>query len=264
MERHDADAGGLPGREAGRSLVRKLAGLMTLILVALLLAACGSDDDNGDATEEATTVADIATEATTEEATETEAVETETTEATEETLGGVTESSPVAAGTGGMASPAASGLPATPAGAPAASPVAIAATPAAATPATDAAIAPVAATDAGAEASPAAADVVLTGRVELPGAPNEAWVMTNEGCVGLGANTSLKPGQQLVVRDAEGAIVGVTMLAASDETDACSWDFSVTVPNSPFYEVSVPMAIEHVFTQEDVEQSDGELVIPAA
>ena len=88
--------------------------------------------------------------------------------------------------------------------------------------------------------------------------------MTGEGCVGLGANADLRPGQQLVVRDATGAIVGVTMLAASDETDACSWDFSVTVPDSPFYAVSIPMAVEHVFTRADVEQSDGELVVPAA
>lgn len=241
--------------------MRKLAGVMTLILVALLLAACGSDDDNGDATEEATTVADIATEESTEEV-----AETETVEATEDLANDVAVSSPAATGPGGMASPAASGAPATPASAAAASPAAMVATPADATPATDAAIAPVAASgddDAADEATPAAADVSLTGRVELPGAPNEAWVMTSEGCVGLGANTSLKPGQQLVVRDAEGAIVGVTMLAASDETDACAWDFSVTVPDSTFYEVSVPMAVEHVFTREDVEQSGGELIIPA-
>lgn len=243
--------------------MRKLAGLMTLILVALLLAACGSDDDNGEATEAATTVADIATEEATEAATETEAAETETVEATEAIVDEMTESSPAAADTVGIASPVASGLVATPAGV-AASPVAVVATPAAATPATDAAIAPVTAPGDDAEATPVATEISLTGRIELPGAANEAWVMTSEGCVGLGANTSLKPGQQLVVRDAEGTIVGVTMLAASDETDACSWDFSVTVPDSPFYEVSVPMAVEHVFTRADIEQSDGELIIPAA
>ena len=248
-----------PDARVGRALVRKLAGLMTLILVALLLAACGSDDDSGDATEEATTVADIATEVTTEEA-----IETETVEATVEIVDDVAESSPAATGSGGMASPVATGLPGTPAGALAASPVAITASPIAATPATDAAIVPVAASDTDAAGTPAASEVALTGRVELSGAPTEAWVMTGEGCVGLGTHTDLKPGQQLVVRDAEGAIVGVTMLAASDETDACSWDFSVTVPESPFYEVSIPMAVEHVFTRAEVEQSGGELIIPAA
>lgn len=254
-----------PPAKVGRAQVRKLAGLMMLILMALLLAACGSDDDNGDATEEATTVADIATEATTEEATETETVE-----ATEEIVEEVVESSPAAVEPSGMASPAVS-VPATPVGASSASPVAIATSPAAitaspvaATPAADTAIVPVADTADDVGATPAATEVALTGRVELEGAPNEAWVMTSEGCVGLGANTSLKPGQQLVVRDAEGAIVGVTMLAASDETDACSWDFSVTVSESPFYEVSVPMAVEHIFTRDEVEQSNGELVVPAA
>jgi hypothetical protein len=248
-----------PAARVGRAHVRKLAGLMTMILVALLLAACGSDDDNGDATEVATTVADIATEATTEEAAGTESAEVATSEATPEVdsvvpAGG---SSPVAAALpGGMATPASAELPPSVVGTPAASPVA-------ATP-VDAAVAPVAATGGDADATPAAEEVTLTGRVELAGAENEAWVMTNEGCAGIGANTDLKPGQQLVVRDATGAIVGVTMLAASDETDGCSWDFSVTVPDSPYYAVSIPMTVEHVFTRDDVEQSDGELVVPAA
>jgi hypothetical protein len=241
----------------GRAHVRKLAGLTTMILVALLLAACGSDADNGDATEVATTVADIATEATTAEATETPTVDVTSETGIVSPLG---ESSPAATAVpGGMATPAeltpsALGTPAA-AGTPSASPVA-------ATPVTDTTIAPIGASD-DADATPAAAEVSLTGQVVLSGVANEAWVMTNEGCVGLGDNASLQPGQQLVVRDAEGAIVGVTMLAASDENDACSWDFSLAVPESPFYAVSIPMAVEHVFTRQEVEQSDGEIVVPA-
>ncbi len=239
--------------------MRKLAGLTALILVALLLAACGSDDDNGNATEEATTVADIATETTTEVTAETAVVDVTSETGTVLPAG---ESSPVAtAVSSGMATPASAGVAPSLAGTPAASPVAATD---AATPVTDAAAAPLVATDTDADATPAAAEVTLTGRVELAGSENEAWVMTSEGCAGLGANADLKPGQQLVVRDATGAIVGVTMLAASDEADTCSWDFSVTVPESPYYAVSIPMAVEHVFTRDDVEQSDGELVVPAA
>lgn len=245
--------------------MRKLAGLAVMILVALLLAACGNDDD-GEATEVATTAVETATEAATEEATGTAAVE-ET--AAIETVAAAAESSPAAsavpirmatpaaeppaASTPAMATPvvtspaAASPAPASP----------VAASPVAATPA----VMPlVAATDPA--ATPVAAEIALSGTVELAGTANEAWVMTDVGCVGLGARADLKAGRQLVVRDATGTIVGVTTLEASDETDTCAWTFSLTVPASAFYEVSVPMAVEHVFTRQEVEQRGGEIVVP--
>jgi hypothetical protein len=237
--------------------VRKLAGLTAMILMAVLLAACGSDD-GGKATEVATTAASVATEASTEAAAGTTEIATVDVTAEIATVFAAGESSPVAtAVAGGMATPASAELPAEIGGTPMASPVA-----AGATPSTDAAIAPVPASAAVPDATPAATEVALTGRVELAGAANEAWVMTDEGCVGLGANAGLKPGRQLVVRDAEGVIVGVTTLAASDQRDACAWDFSLTVPESAFYAVSIPMTVEHIFTRQEVELQRGEIVVP--
>lgn len=243
-------------------MVRKLAGLTTMILMALLLAACGSDDDNGDATEVATTVADIATEATTEEAVETETAALATVDVTEEVVTVAGESSPVATAIlGGMASPASEALPPSAGGTPIGTPVA---TPVVGTPAASAAVAAAPISDDDADATPAAGEVALSGSVVLPGTANEAWVMTDDGCVGLGANAELHAGRQLVVRDAAGTIVGVTTLEKSDETDACSWTFSLSVPDSPFYAVSIPMVVEHVFTRQEIEQNGGEIVVPAA
>jgi hypothetical protein len=226
-----------------------------MILLALLLAACGSDDKS-ESTEVATTVAGIATEASTEAAVETSTVDVIVEEATVAAAGA--SSSVATAVAGGMATPAAAGLPPSAVASPAASPVA-------ATPVTGADVAPVAIYEDADEATPAAVTAVtLSGTVVLPGTVNEAWVLTDAGCVGLGTHGDLRAGRQLVVRDAEGAIVGVTELEPSNATDACEWTFSLDVPESPFYAVSIPMVVERIFTQQEVEQSDGEIVVPVA
>jgi hypothetical protein len=227
-----------------------------MILLTLLVAACGGDDDNNDATETATTGAGVVTEASTDEA-----VETATTEVT---VASAAESSPIStvfaeAGASPAATPAS--VIATPAAI--ASPV-TAASPAAATPETgSAAVVAAAAVGDDPGATPGAAtDLTLSGRVVLPGGANEAWVITDDGCVGLGTHGDMKAGRQLVVRDAEGAIIGVSMLEDSGETDTCAWTFALDVPESPFYAVSIPMVVEHIFTQQEVEQNNGAVVVP--
>lgn len=234
--------------------MRKLAGLMAMILFALLLAACGDDEDTGDATEAATTastVAALATEETDETATVEDATEAATEIATESAAGTALDSTPVMAASpiGAMATPASEALPAT-VGTPVASPVA------AASPVSGMAVAPV-----GAAASDAAT-MSLSGEVTLPGTAGETYVITEDGCVGLNGYSDLRAGRQVVVRDESGTIIGVTEIAASDATDACSWTFSVDVPEADFYAVSIPMEVERVFSQEEVDASGGEITMP--
>jgi hypothetical protein len=236
--------------------VRTLARLLVMMFLALLVVACG-DDDDGDATEEAATEAVVSTEAADETATTT-ADETE--EAPADSTVGTPAMSASPATTGAVPGV---GTPASAIGTPAATPVTLASPVAAATPQGAVAAAPVPAGAGDADAAtPATEMVTLRGEVVLPGTLNETFVITDEGCVGLNGHADMRAGRQLVVRDEAGTIVGVTELAASDATDACSWTFSLDVPESGFYAVSIPMAVEHVFTQEQVEASNGEITVP--
>jgi hypothetical protein len=103
--------------------------------------------------------------------------------------------------------------------------------------------------------------VKLSGMVVLNGVENETYILTDEGCVGLGQHNDLREGRQVVVRDETGTIVSVTELGASDENDRCTWDFVVQVPESTFYSVSIPMKFEHVFPNAQVSENGGEVVI---
>lgn len=114
------------------------------------------------------------------------------------------------------------------------------------------------------EATPAgdaAATFTLNGRVELAGDVNEAYVLTDDGCVGLGENADMREGRQIVVRSEIGTIIGVTMLEAADMEDECAWTFSVDVPESEFYAVSIPRKTELVFAHDDIEENDEEIRI---
>lgn len=104
--------------------------------------------------------------------------------------------------------------------------------------------------------------VTLAGQVILPGTENEAFILSDEGCVGLGANADMRADRQLVVRDETGTIIGVTTLEAAGEADGCAWEFSLEVPESAFYAVSVPMKTEMVFTHDEIEQGGDEIAIP--
>lgn len=258
--------------------MRKLSAMAFIVLMALLLVACGNGGD-----EEAEPIA-----------------ETEDAVSTIAPTEGVSNEATPSAGTPPSATPVAGGSPtsavvpedaatgATPelgeSPASVASPVGIA-TPAptaspgvvapvgAATPATIAS--PVAATPAAADMAPppvsddmatpddeaAAATFTLNGRVELAGNLNEAFVLTGEGCVGLGRNADMREGRQVVVRSETGMIIGVTTLDAVYAGDNCAWSFTLDVPESTFYAVSIPLKTELVFTHDDIEQNDGEITI---
>ena len=229
--------------------MRKLAGMMVMVLLALLIAACGSDDGDETPTAEPTDELVSTTapeEAATEAATEIATLETETEIGT-----------PIVAATPGlMATPSVARIEA--------SPVAIASPVAMATPeGSSAIVAPIGSDTEGATPAAGAGEMVtLRGEVTLPGTPGETYVIADNTCVGLNGYSDMKPGRQLVVRDETGTIIGVTEIGASDSTDTCSWTFSLDVPQSAFYAVSVPMEVEHIFTQREIDQSGGEITVP--
>lgn len=219
--------------------MRKFSGMLLVIVFALLLAACGGEDEGGDPTEEPTEAA-TSTEAAEETATDT------ATEAA--ATGGGTPASGAMPDT---STPASTAPPASVAS-PAASPVA---TPTAATPESGNVVR--AAPD-GAEGGTRS----LSGTIILPGSDGQAFIFSDTGCVGLGEFSNVQAGRQVVIRDETGTIIGVTTLDDSGATDMCAWNFSVEVPESEFYSVSIPMVIEYVYTSEDIEQQNGEISLP--
>jgi hypothetical protein len=106
--------------------------------------------------------------------------------------------------------------------------------------------------------------LALHGTVSLTGTINEAFVIGDDGFVGLGRYAGVQAGQQVVVRDEAGAIVAITQLEATGSDVVCNWTFEVEAPESNFYAVSIPMLGEHVFTSDEVVNSNGqiELVLP--
>lgn len=112
-------------------------------------------------------------------------------------------------------------------------------------------------------AEPTATPVMfeMTGTIVLNGNENEAYVLTSEGCIGLGQHEGLHEGRQVVVRDENGTIVSVTTLETAADAEACAWEFVASVPESDFYAVSVPMEFEQVFPNGMVADNNGEVVI---
>ncbi|MDQ3656843.1 MAG: hypothetical protein M3457_17430 [Chloroflexota bacterium] len=211
--------------------MRKFPALLSMIVLALLLVACGSDDDDSEPT----------------------AAPVEVTPPTE-----ATEPAPAT-----IASTAASSLatPGTPVigATPVASPVAIASPVSEATPgAGTSAVALPGGTD-DTTGGTAEGMQVLNGTVSLPGVINEAFVIADDGCVGLGRYAGVEAGQQVVVRNGQGAIVAVTELAAMESSVVCGWTFTAEAPESNYYAVSIPMVQERVFAGEDVAASNGQI-----
>jgi len=106
------------------------------------------------------------------------------------------------------------------------------------------------------------AAVTLAGVVVLPGTPNQDFLVTDDGCVGLGAHAGLAVGQQVVVRNESGTIVGVTQLEAGGDRVSCEWNYTVEVPASMYYEVTLPMVGEHVYSAYEVEDGPVRLELP--
>jgi hypothetical protein len=104
----------------------------------------------------------------------------------------------------------------------------------------------------------------LSGTVSLPGTINERFVIADDGCVGLGRYAGVQAGQQVVVRNEIGGIVGVAELEATGSAVVCTWTFEVEVAESSYYTVSIPMLSERVFSADDVTDSSGqiELLLP--
>lgn len=257
-------------------LVRTISGLLLMVLMALFLAACGDEAEDAEPT------APPAVTDTTETETETETAADDTGDlvavASPSPVTDMAESSPVASPVGGVddatpiaavddATPIAAVDEATPVGAmdmatPAAAVTGAtpAATPAVATPEASpegAAVVPPAATSQEAAEEPVET-FTLNGEVALAGQENVDYVLSDEGCVGLGANGDLRDGRQVLVRDETGTIVGVSTLATSD-ADGCVWEFSLEVPESEFYEVAIPMKTVMVFSHDEVEANNGEV-----
>lgn len=103
--------------------------------------------------------------------------------------------------------------------------------------------------------------IEMLGTIVLNGNENEAYVMTGEGCIGIGQHAGLHEGRQVVVRNEIGTITSVTTLEPGSEANGCSWTFVAAVPESEFYSVSVPMEFEQVFPRAQVSESNGEVTI---
>ncbi len=102
--------------------------------------------------------------------------------------------------------------------------------------------------------TPVAVTLVLDGTEQVD------YVITEEGCIGLGQWRSLKAGAQLVVRDANGTVVDVATLEAGD--DGCSWLADINAPGSEFVSISIPMVTEVWLTQADIETGEVEITVP--
>lgn len=65
--------------------------------------------------------------------------------------------------------------------------------------------------------------------------------MTSQGCAGGPGNDDIGPGSQVIVRNEAGAIIGYGTLedSARSGNGGCSYDFTVTVPGTRFYEVEL-------------------------
>jgi len=221
--------------------------MLLMALLVSLLAACGGGDDDDEPTAAPTQQAP---------ATEAEPAVTPTIVAPS-----ATPANP------GLATPA---VPGTPVASPVASPV-IGGTPvmvaspvaspaAAASPGAGSANVPVVA----ANETGAGETQVIAGTVSLPGTANQQFVIADDGCVGLGKYAGVQAGQQVVIEDEAGAIIGVAELAATGSAVVCAWTFEAEVPVSAYYTISLPMIAEHVYTGDEVAGRNGqiELTLP--
>lgn len=269
--------------------MRKVSAIFMLLLLGMVLVACGAEDDEPEVepTQEPTLIveteptvdADVGIPGTPD--IDPEEVSTPdtiaVTPAAAATIVGGPSTPVVPASPAATPAPVVINEPATPEviGSPAATPMMVPdteqATPVA-TPQIDASpmASPEIEPDAGLAIMPPAGEPVPTeesrifemkGFVVLEGQENEAYVVTEEGCVGLGEYADLQAGRQVVVRNEDGTIISVAQLDTSDERDGCAWEFVVQVPESNFYSVSVPMMFEQVFPKGQVNENGGEVTV---
>lgn len=212
--------------------LRRLFAIFALVLVGGILVACGSEDD--DATPTATiapTVAPIETEAV---ATETETIAPDATPVASPGATPVVDAvSPEATPELGLYTGSEEDLMKTPQVQP-----------------------PLVATAIEPTAVPMAE---VAGRLTLDGRAQQDYTISDEGCVGLGEWRQLKPGAQVIVRDATGTVVDIATLDGDGASDDCVWTFAIDVPGADFFSVSIPMVTEVWFDQNDPAVTSGEL-----
>lgn len=207
---------------------RRLVVICSLVLIGGLLAACGSDEDaSPTATTSATTVP-------------TDPPSMEPT--TSETSPGADDGTPT---------------------------MSDAATPQAATPVSETAATPLvqpvgSATAVAKQEEPAVDLVPMSGTLTLDGREQQDYTATENGCVGLGDWRMLKPGTQVILRDATGTVVDIAELEAEDSADTCAWSFELEAPDTDFFSVSIPMVTEVWFAADDaaVQAGEIELTVP--
>lgn len=203
--------------------------ILSLVALTVFLAACGNEDDN-----DPTPVPTQAVEATVAPTGTTEA------EPTAESTSSVAIATPMESTMG--ATPVAGETGATP----------VASTPSAMTPVmsdTTASPAPVVMTP-------------VTAAIEFTGAEQRDYMITDEGCVGIGEWSPLKAGAQVIVRDATGTVVDVSTLEADEGAGGCSWTAELSVPGSEFVSISIPMVTEVWFDQTELESGEVSITIP--
>lgn len=218
----------------------RVLAVLTLLVLSMVLAACGNDDSADPTAEPTATRSPVLP---TEMPGTTEQVEVSPT-ATE--LATPTEEQAATPNEVAMATPAVMNV-ASPA------PVDVAATPvvAATTPQATPAVASPIAEDL---STPVQATLVLNGTAQVD------YIITSEGCVGLGQWSGLRPGAQVVVRDADGTVVDIGDLQAGDGD--CSWVADISVPGSEFVSIGIPMVTEVWFSQADLESGEVEITLP--
>lgn len=225
--------------------IRRFFALCSLILLGGILVACGAEDDPDPTATVAPTIAPA--ETATDEA---------TIAATE--VASMPEASPAATPVTAVEGDATPVMPATPATDDA-------------TPVTEDVAAPAVlpagsgenASTPEAEAEPVPMNAI-SGTLTLDGRAQQDYTLSNEGCVGLGEWRQLKPGTQVIVRDATGTVVDIATLESADAGDACMWSFDLDVPGADFFSVSIPMVTEVWFAQDDsaVQAGEIELFVP--
>lgn len=99
--------------------------------------------------------------------------------------------------------------------------------------------------------------------IRLEGNEQVDYVITDEGCTGIGNWRVLQSGTQVVVRDASGTVVDIGELEASSSGDGCSWVANVDVPESGFFSISIPMVADHWFDAAEVDTGTLDVTIPA-
>lgn len=218
--------------------IRRLLAICSLILLGGILVACGSEDEDPEPTAVPTT-----------------AITAEPTEAEESTATEQVIATPDSTAEDVDATPAATAVIASPQVTPQQDALTGITSDAAQTPE----VQPTESSDVAMVESSPVPMTSLSGTLTLDGRVQQDYTISEEGCVGLGEWRQLKPGTQVIVRDASGTVVDISALEAADSDAECAWTFAIDAPGADFFSVSIPMVTEVWFDQSDPAVQSGEL-----